>query len=93
MEVPLNKIKNIVVGHINELVGNNKSISEQRLEICLKCPMLLKTPIGLLCNPNLYINKNNEISNVNKDGFVRGCSCRVHAKTSVSNEHCIVNKW
>lgn len=87
------EIGNIVNGHVNELLGLNKDISEERIKICYKCP-LFSPKYGGLCNSKLYIDPTtNEISTKPKDGYVRGCGCRLQAKTSLLNAKCIIDKW
>ena len=77
----------IIKGHVNEMLGLNKSISEQRLEICRSCP-LFKNTTGGLCNPALWLNpETDETSTVKKDGYFRGCGCRLKAKTTLNNAH------
>lgn len=87
------EIGNIVNGHVNELLGLNKDISTERMKICLKCP-LYSPKLGGLCNNKLYIDPNtNDVSVYPKDGYVRGCGCRLKAKTSALNAKCIIGKW
>lgn len=33
----VNKIRNIIIGNINHLLGKNKEISNPRMEICNRC--------------------------------------------------------
>jgi hypothetical protein len=62
------EIGNIVNGHINEMLGLNKDISQQRMKVCYKCP-LFSPKFGGWCNNKLYIDPNtNDISAVAKDG-------------------------
>lgn len=87
------EIGNIVKGHANEMLGLNKDISEIRMEICHKCP-LFKNTTGGLCNPKLWLEPNeNKISTVRKDGYFKGCGCRLKAKTTLPNAHCPAHKW
>ena len=48
-------IKDIVKGHVNELLGLNKDISRVRMDICRRCPLFLNE-LGGICNPRLYLN-------------------------------------
>jgi hypothetical protein len=48
---------------------------------------------GPICNPSLYINENNEISNKNIIGYIKGCGCVLNSKTRVPDSKCIINKW
>ena len=52
-----------------------------------------ETPVGPICNPKLYINKEGDIATYKKDGYVRGCSCRLSAKTRLNHGKCIIGKW
>ena len=47
------KVGDIINGHVNEVLGRNESLSEQRLKICKTCPLYKEGPIGAICNPNL----------------------------------------
>lgn len=51
------QIGQIVKGHVNEVLGLNKDISEQRLKVCYSCP-LYSTKLGGLCNNRLWLNPN-----------------------------------
>lgn len=86
-------IGKIIEGHVNELLGLNKDISEERLKICKKCP-LYSFQFGGICNSRLYINLDNEdVSIEPKPGYKHGCGCRLKAKTAITNEQCPINKW
>ena len=87
------EIGNIVKGHVNELLGLNKDISQERLKICKVCPLFLNS-LGGLCNPKLYLNPNTgDVSTKYKDGYGKGCGCRLQAKTKLINAHCPNDKW
>lgn len=50
--------------------------------------------MGGICNPNLYIHPDTEDVSINpKDGYVKGCGCRLQAKTRLIEAKCIINKW
>ena len=64
---------------------------EERVNICKASP-LYKDLYGGQCNPNLWLNpETNEVSNRYKDGFIKGCGCRILSKAR--NGHCTVGKW
>lgn len=86
---------NIVTGHIKELFGMNKELFETRMKICSECPIYFQAPlIGAMCNTKLYINpETNDISRKEKDGYFKGCGCRLDAKTREYNESCPAGKW
>lgn len=83
----------IAEGHINELLGRNEDISQKRLAVCKKCP-LLKDTLGGVCNYKLYMNPETlEVSETPKEGFKRGCGCRVQAKTRLPYAKCPLDRW
>lgn len=89
-------IRNIIEGHINELLDVNSQIAQPRLKICRLCGLYHKNDFmgWAECNPNLYLNpENNDTSKDPKDGYVKGCGCRLLAKTRVAREHCPAGKW
>lgn len=86
-------VKNIIRGHINELLNENEDLSEKRLKICVECP-IYSPRYGGLCNNNLWIDPETEtVSIYERDGYVQGCGCRLKAKTTLPNAKCIINKW
>ena len=86
-------IKDIVKGHVNELLGLNQDISQVRMNICRKCPLFLNE-LGGICNPRLYLDaKTGDVSTIKKDGYVNGCGCRLSAKTRLSGSTCPNGKW
>ena len=63
------EIGQIVKGHINEVLGLNKDLSEERLKVCYSCP-LYSTKLGGLCNSRLWLNPNTgDISTIKKEGY------------------------
>ena len=87
------EIGNIVQGHLNEVLGLNKDISTGRLKICYQCP-LYSSNLGGMCNNRLWLNvETGDISTTAKQGYRRGCGCRLNAKTSLTNAVCPVGKW
>lgn len=89
----IEQAKDIVVGHYNEVVGNNQSLSEKRLAICKVCP-LFRDVVGGVCNPGLYYNPTTkEVSPTKKEGFKSGCGCRLNAKTTLPGASCPTGQW
>lgn len=87
------QVGQIVEGHVNELLNKEDELSEKRLQICYNCP-LYSVKLGDQCNPNLWLNiENGDVSLINKPGYVRGCGCRLQAKTRVPSAHCPAGKW
>lgn len=84
----------ILEGHTKELLGLNKSMSEQRMEICRKCPLFKNGALGAMCNSKLWYNeKTGDVSTTKKDGYVNGCGCRLSAKTTLPYASCPRNQW
>lgn len=89
----LGNASQIIEGHARELFGLNSDLSEGRLRICLKCPLYLDQ-FGGICNNGLFYNpKTGDVSEKKKDGYYKGCGCRLRAKTTLKNEHCPAGKW
>lgn len=87
------QILDIINGHANELLNINNELSESRMKICRKCP-IFKDILGGICNSKLWLNpETNEVSAKPKDGFARGCECRLLAKTRVPTATCVAGKW
>lgn len=89
-------ITDIIDGHIKEALGVNQTLAERRLEICESCPIFnrINKTIGGVCSSYLYLNPTtNEISTKFKEGFFRGCGCRLNAKTRLINAKCPAGKW
>lgn len=87
------EIGQIIKGHINEALNLNKDISQGRIQICLSCP-LYSPKLGGICNSKLWLNpETGDVSTEKKDGYINGCSCRIKAKTRLTNEKCPADKW
>ena len=91
MQLPISQI---VKGHVNEVLGLNMDLSAKRMEICKMCP-IYSPRFGGTCNSNLYLNPyTNDVSNKKEDeDYIRGCGCRLSAKTTLPNANCPADKW
>jgi len=89
----MSQVGDILEGHLNELLNRKEELSEKRLKICLACPIVKQTAMGLICDSSKWINKNNEASLEAKEKYIRGCGCRMSAKTTLEQSHCINNQW
>lgn len=86
-------ILDIANGHIKEVFDINKDLSKQRLKICYSCP-LYSPKLGGVCNNELWLNPNTgDVVEYQLDGYIRGCGCRLHAKTRLEYAKCPVEKW
>ena len=77
-------------------MGINQTLAEKRLEICESCPIYkeINKIVGGVCSSYLYLNPTaGEISTKFKEGFFRGCGCRLNAKTRLKNQKCPSGKW
>ncbi len=84
----------ILTGHINEILERNNEIYKFRIKICKSCPLFDRNKVlGWVCSNKLWINKDGEVSKKEKDGFVKGCGCRLEAKLRNMNSKCIISKW
>lgn len=78
---------------MNELLGLNKDISEERLKVCYSCP-LYSTKFGGLCNSRLWLNPNTgDVSTTKQEGYKRGCGCKLSYKVKNVDNKCPVGKW
>ena len=89
----MSAVGNIVKGHVNELLGLNTDLSQQRMKICKECP-IYSPKLGGICNNNLYLDPSTgNVSITLKNGYIRGCGCRLSAKTTLPNASCPADKW
>ena len=86
-------VGNIVKGMVNDALDLNQDISETRLKICRICP-IYSSQYGGLCNRKLWLNpKTGDVSIEKKDGYYKGCGCKLSWKTTVIDEQCPAGKW
>lgn len=87
--------RNIIEGHVNEVLDNHQDLYEERMKICKECGLYKETMMGPVCNPRLYISIEDKttISEIPKLGFKRGCGCRLNAACRAKFKKCIVEKW
>lgn len=91
------KRKEILNGHMNELYAltgmTNKSdaaVFGLREKICNDC--LLK--VNNSCNSNMWIHPETmETAAASKEGFIRGCGCRLSAKQKSKYSKCPAGFW
>lgn len=89
----MSQIEDIIRGHLNELLKRGMALSEARLKICEECPIVKHSNLGLMCDHTKWINKNNEVAFEPKEGYIRGCGCRMSAKATLEQAHCVIGKW
>lgn len=73
----------------------DKSFSEERMNICKQCPIFKEHPVYEgICDSSKYISKDGtRWSYFKRDGYVKGCGCKLNSKTRNINNHCIINLW
>lgn len=87
-------IKDIIQGHYNELMNNEEDLFKKRMKICTECALYKRTDIGPVCNAALYLNVETNIAQLKRqEGLVKGCGCRLNAKTRLVDAKCPANKW
>lgn len=90
----MSTVTQIAKGMINNLLDKEDDLYQQRIKICRDCKLLKHDRIfGEVCNSSLYMNKDNEISNVPKPGFKSGCGCMLGSKCRVKEARCPLEKW
>ena len=66
--------------------------TKEREECCRKCPIF--KPADQTCNSRMWLNPNtDEVSVVQKAGYIRGCGCKMPFKWRNMGTHCIAGKW
>lgn len=67
-------------------------MESERLAICEKCGIYNVNQNK--CSSYLYINpKTNDVSDIQKDGYIKGCGCYIPTKIKKEFNHCPANKW
>ena len=72
-----------------------EGLMEKRLKICKECPIYkIDKFYGPICDNSKYISPDGKsASYFKKDGWIRGCGCKLRYKASNVNSHCISGKW
>lgn len=89
----MSQLGDIIEGHLNEVLKNNETLSESRLKICSVCPIGKQTAMGIMCDSNKWMNRYGEIAKEATPGYVRGCGCRMSAKSTLEHAKCVAGKW
>jgi len=90
----MNNFSAIIEGHFNELkslfIEDENIIFSSRENICNNCPM----KSGNNCDSNKYINtRTKEIATYQKEGYIKGCGCRLSAKQKAKKSRCPAGFW
>jgi len=82
--ISLGKAKEIATGFTNWAFGKNKTLKEERLEICRNCE---------LCTVDWFCNSKKTIIHQQTGERVKGCGCSLPAKASNPESNCPAGKW
>lgn len=90
----MSKVVEIAEGFFNNLMNINEDLYEERIKICRSCKLhKVDNLLGEICNHKLYIDpETNNISNVPKRGYIKGCGCVLASKTRVDSKSCDAGK-
>lgn len=85
----------VLQGHINEVLKREEDLAQSRLAICKECPGYKETKaFGPVCDSSKYISPDGQEVDIKPhQGWIRGCGCRLKAKTRLKNAHCVIGKW
>lgn len=89
-------LKNIIVGHVKELTNDNDELHEKRMAICRACPLFILTAVGPMCNHNRYYDEDTDetyATQNDEESRIRGCGCRLNAKTRLEDAICPRKLW
>lgn len=85
----------IIEGHLKELFNQEEELYIKRIRICLDCLLYKIDPIlGEICNSKIYLNPETNMTSVYpKNGYYKGCGCRLKAKGRLKDAKCPLEKW
>ena len=88
-------VNQIIEGTWKNILNLDEALYNKRIAICHECKIINKgTIFGDVCSSSLYLNPiTNEVSEVEKKGFIQGCGCVLSSKTRVKDAHCPAWKW
>lgn len=94
MNSKLRNIKNIINGHIKEIINDEEELLERRLKICRICP-LYTDKLGGICDKEKYYDfvLDKHCRPDDSDTCIHGCGCRMQAKGRLPYANCVANKW
>lgn len=85
----------IINGHLKELLNQEQTLSEKRIQICRECKLFKDDKVlGYICDKNKYYNPiTDSLALEPTDGYINGCGCRLRAKSRLQEAKCPLNKW
>jgi hypothetical protein len=86
-------VSQIITGTIKSILNQEDELYRQRISICRDCQLIKQDKIfGEICNPQLYMNTQGEVSKTPKLGFQHGCGCILRSKCRVKESQCPLNR-
>ena len=71
-----------------------KNVVNERMKICIDCPLYKETKDGPICDPKKYMSPDgSDWSYFKKDGWKSGCGCHLNKRTANLSNHCNHGKW
>lgn len=72
-----------------------EEFAKKRLEICRACPLCrIDNESGPVCDNKKYISPDGAVASYfPREGWKKGCGCRLQIKCANINKHCIIGKW
>lgn len=86
-------VRQVVKGHVNEILGREQLLSEDRMKICKACPLFSDSFGGLCDSKKCWNTSENKLVYGPGEKIICGCGCRLEAKTRLKRSHCVLNKW
>lgn len=86
------QVEQIAEGWTNYALGRENELSEQRMKVCIECPLYNKSTDR--CDAKKCYNpEKNEMGTTPGNGFICGCNCYMKKATRSINKKCVLNKW
>lgn len=88
-------LRDIMSGHLNELMNKNELLEEQRINICRNCPLYKETVLGPICNNKWLDLDTGEVfeNRIDNKNMIKGCKCRLESKTRLEKAKCPASYW
>lgn len=90
----LQQFKDIINGHVKEVLNDEEALLKRRLKKCKSCP-LFTDKLGGMCDRDKYYDfqKNKQCKPEDSENCIHGCGCRLQAKGRLPYANCVANKW
>lgn len=85
--------RDIIKGHVNELLGRERDLSERRMQICRSCPLFTDIMGGICDSKKCIDTTTHQLRYAPGENTICGCSCRLEAKSRLQKAKCVLDKW